>query len=153
MPDRAVIRLWPYAAAVAVVLAAIFWVDHRGYQRAKQDAEVAALRDEILARRRTDRIEQAMADAIAKIDGNLADRIAAIRTIRQAIQPVIERETIREPRYRDPACAVTGSVLDAINRARAATDPATAGSELYYTLPAAGEDHRRDTGRAGDGGR
>lgn len=147
------IRLWAYAAAVAIVLAVIFWVDHRGYERARRDAQVEQLTTEILARRRTARLEQAMTDAIARIDGNLSDRLTQIRVIRETLQPIIQRETISDPRYRDPACAVTGGVLDALNRARAATDPAASASELYIPLPATAQDHRRDAGRAGDGGR
>lgn len=147
------IRLWPYVVAVATVLAVIFWVDHRGYERARRDAQVDQLTAEILARRRTAKLEQAMTDAIAKIDGSLADRLTQIRVIRETLQPIIQRETISDPRYRDPACAITGGVLDALNRARAATDPAASASELYIPLPAAAQDHRRDAGRASDGGR
>ena len=98
-------------------------------KRARRDAQVDQLTAEILARRRTARLEQAMTDAIARIDGSLSDRLTQIRVIRETLQPIIQRETISDPRYRDPSCSLTPGVLDALNRSRAATDPAASADD------------------------
>jgi hypothetical protein len=121
-------RWWPQLALAALIVGGGWYLDHRGYRRAEAahalaDARAAA---QTAALRRA--MEQALADRLAAIDRNLADRIAGIEaTQRTVVQPVIEREIRNDPRYTDPRCAVSDSVRDALDSARAGQPPAAAG--------------------------
>jgi hypothetical protein len=110
-------RVWPYLAGAAAIIGALFWIDARGYQRAKDDRAKA---DAALVAK--------IATEVAKIDTNLSQRIATIDTTeRTVVQPTLIREIASAPRYRDPACNLTDDGLRAINTARAAT--ATGGNQ------------------------
>lgn len=131
------IRLLPYVAAIAIVLGAIMWIDHRGYQRAKADAERRQLVDAIVAERKTRRIEQGLSEAADAIYGRIGTRIDAIQVLRQTIIQPIQQGIANDPRYRDRACDLTPGVFAAINQARAATNPAAASGSVTVALPAA----------------
>jgi hypothetical protein len=107
-------RAWPYLACVALVLAGVAYIDHRGYERAQADE---AKREAAFAK--------VVADAVADIDRKTAERIASIDTTqRTVVQPIIAKEIAGDPRYSDPACSLTDGMRDAINRARAASGAA-----------------------------
>lgn len=122
MMPAALLRFLPHILIVAVVLGGVAWIDHRGYQRAKADADQRALVAAAIAERKARRLEAALADIVGTLDAQLAERIAAIDvTERTIIQPTIEREIARETRLSDPALGLTDGLRKAINAAIAQT--------------------------------
>lgn len=134
-----ILRFLPYGIAVALILGGVAWIDHRGYQRAKADAERRQLVDAIVAERKARRIEQGLSDAVAAIDGRLGSKIDAIRVLRTTIIQPIQQGIAHDPRYVDPRCALDGGVFKAINAARAATNPAAPSGSVTVALPAAAD--------------
>lgn len=109
----------PYVAGVAAILLALWWIDRSGYQRAQADQEARANFEYAVQARMLVRVERNLAQTIAAIDGTVAEQIAGIEAVQIQLQPIIEREIIREKRLTDPAAGLTPGLLDAINRARA----------------------------------
>jgi hypothetical protein len=103
-------RLWPYLAGVAVIIAAVVWIDARGAQRARDERAVAdaALYAKIDAR-------------LSQIDTQLADNLARIDRTETIVKPTLIREINSAPRYSDPAAGITPSMLHQLNAARAAS--------------------------------
>lgn len=102
------IRFLPHALVIAAVLGFIAYVDHRGYERAQADNKAAE-----------ERIVRKVGEAVDDIDRKTADRLADIRATERVLQPIISKEIASDPRYSDPACALTPGMFDAISRARA----------------------------------
>jgi hypothetical protein len=116
-------RLLPWAggcAAVLVILGAVWWIHHDGYQQATRDAEARdlKLRTELQADLRG--VEQALSKRLAAIDAVTAETQAGIAQARTIIQPTILKELTRETRYSDPAAGISGGLRAAVDRARAA---------------------------------
>lgn len=112
------LRHWQIIAAIGAVLAAAWYLDHRGYQRAKQH--------EAIEKAEADRIiretEKALLQQITDIDQLTANRLGEIDTQhRTIIQPIIQREVASDPRYTDPRCAIPDSLRDSLNSARRGT--------------------------------
>lgn len=131
--------LLPHIAAAAAVLGLVWWLDHRGYQRARADIAADAARIESRIRSDLRRSEQRLTDRLAAIDGNVAARIADVDTLhRTVIQPTVVKELTRETRYSDPAAGISDSLRAEINRALAAVAcaPAADGG-IVCALPAA----------------
>lgn len=120
-------RYWPHVAIVLVVLAAVLWIDHRGYRRAEAAHELAEARAAAQTAELRRAMERALAERLAAIDRSLAEQIDGIEATQRIVQPIITREIADDPRYRDPGCAISGSVLDALNAARAGEPAAAAG--------------------------
>lgn len=133
------IRFLPYGIAVALVLGGVAWIDHRGYQRAKADAEHRQLVDALVAERKTRRIEKGLSDAVAAIDGRLGSKLDAIRVLRTTIIQPIQQGIAHDPRYVDPRCALDDGVFKALNAARAATGAAAPAGSITVALPAASD--------------
>lgn len=120
-------RFWPHLAVALAVIGVLFWVDDRGYQRAKADQ--AALEQ---------RISERVSDAVAEIDRRNAARFAEIDSAdRTVIQPIITREIASDPRFSDPAAGITDGMRDALNRARALSSAPGADSRA---VPGASDD-------------
>lgn len=131
-------RHWPRLILLAGLAFGFWYLDHRGYQRARAEAALAEAREAARTSELLRRIEAAMNARLAEIDGRLASRVAGIERTRITLQPIIEREIADDPRLADPAAGVSERMLRAINAARgAAGDPAAAG-EHPPGLPAAG---------------
>jgi hypothetical protein len=131
-------RHWPTLACAAAVIGAAWYLDHRGYQRAKADAERRQLADAVLAEQKTRRIEKALVEAVAKIDANTGKRISAIDiTERTIVQPTLQKEIRSEVRFTDPAAGITVGMLGALNAARAASCATAADGAVTCALPAA----------------
>jgi len=104
-----ILRFLPHIAIALAIIGAIFFIDHRGYQRAQADqAKLEA------------RIAAKITDAVDAIDKKTAVRIADIDTTQRTIvQPVLTREILANPRLSDPDAGITPAMRDAINAARA----------------------------------
>lgn len=136
------IALWRLAkpflpfVVVAMFLGGVYlYIDRQGYQRAKADAEQRQLVDAIVAEKKRRATERNIVEAIGKIDGSVAEKIAAIRLIRQTIN--IDKDLRDDPRYSSASCSLSASVLSAVNRARLASANPSAANVIEYELPPA----------------
>ncbi len=129
----------PHIAAVAAILSVMWWLDHRGYSRAKEDMAAQAARIENRVRAELRAAETRLTDQMAANDRAVAGQIAAIDAVhRTVIQPTIMRELTREKRFTDPASGIPDSVRGEVNRAIAAVAcTATADGGISCPLPAA----------------
>lgn len=110
------IRYLPHIVVALAIIAAVVWIDQRGYERAQAD-QAAQER----------RVTAAITKAVDDIDAKTAARLASIDTTQRTIvQPTITREIASDPRFSDPAAGITPDMLRAINRARAASGSASA---------------------------
>lgn len=113
-----ILRLLPYIAGVGLILAAIWYLDHRGYQRAQKDAEFERMATAIMIGKYVGKLEAEIRETISGIDRNLAARIDNIDLVqRTIIQPTIEREIRNDPRFSDNSLGITDVMRRAINRA------------------------------------
>lgn len=119
----------PHIAFAALLLFGIWKIDQNGYSRAGRDAERIELREKQREAELVRRIETMLTRKLGEIDRNTGERIAAIDSLeRTIIQPAIVKEIARDPRYSDPAAGISRGMLDAINTARAASNPAAVGA-------------------------
>lgn len=132
--------LLPHAVALAAILALLWWLDHRGYQRAR--TEMAAEAAHVESRLRADlrQSERQLGERIAAIDRHMATRSAALDSLhRTIIAPTVTKELARETRYSDPALGISDGLRAEINRALAAVAcTAAADGDIVCTLPNAG---------------
>jgi hypothetical protein len=122
------VRWLPHLLAACAVIAAVAWIDHRGYERAREDAEHDQLVTALMIELRAQRIEQALSGEIAALDRSLAAELAGIEHVETTIvRPAIEREIRNDPRLSDPAAGIGDGLREAINVAiRKSADPAGA---------------------------
>ncbi len=131
-------RILPYFAGVSLILGAIWYLDHKGYQRAQKDAKFERMATAMLIDRYVSGLEERLRDTIASIDRNLAAKIDDIELVqRTIIQPTIEKEIRNDPRFSDNSLGLTDGMRDAINRARSqSAGPASLTGGDCVTLPA-----------------
>jgi hypothetical protein len=129
----------PHVMIGLAPLAAMWWLDHQGYQRAKRDAEYRQVVDAISAERKTRRIEHALGDAVAGLATRVGSRIDAIDAEKLSTLQSMLKDFRDDPRYSDPACFVTDGVWGALDTAVTATDPARAAGSVTIPLPAPGD--------------
>jgi hypothetical protein len=106
-------------AILAAIVGGLWYVDHRGFERAKAE-DLARANERAL-------ITQAV---VSKVDGDLAGKLNAIggqlgikidtldREGKTVVQPIITRELAADPRLAAPGSCLTPGLLDAINAAR-----------------------------------
>jgi hypothetical protein len=146
-------RIWPHLLAVAAIVGIIWYLDHRGYERAQADERLAraeaAATFNILLRRSEGRL----AAVVSSNDRTLADKIAAVRTYhRTIIQPALEKEIAHDPLLARPDARLSDGLLRELNAARAgsACSRRTDGG-IECALPAAVSDLGSASGDAGAG--
>jgi hypothetical protein len=112
-------RFWPQLAGVALILAALAWVDHRGYARAEADAAAEKLERQSEALLLRAGITKEFDAKLGTIGDDLHGRLEAINTERMTnVDPILARELGRDPGLADPARCLTPGLLAAINAAR-----------------------------------
>lgn len=126
---------WPAFAAVAVIGGGMWYLDHRGYERATADAAARETKDALDAEQRTRRIEKALGDGLTGIDSKLGARFDNLRVLRQTIVQPMQKEIIREARYSSPDCALTDGVFGKINAARSASAITGPDGSVTVALP------------------
>lgn len=124
-------RFLPHLIVAALIIGTIWWIDHRGYERAQKDAEFERAVTAALIERRVAKIEGNLVVALAARDGALVDRLGSIERVdRTVIQPVIREELRNAPHLSDPAAGYGERLRDAINAAiRQSACPSPAGGE------------------------
>ena len=140
-------KVAPYVGAVLLVGGAVWYIDHRGYQRA--EAEAAARETErqlaeaefkrILGIKVTE-LQMGMQTAINESDARVVGRIDDLNVVnRTIIQPTLVKEIQSEERFTDPATGITDGMLRELNRARGFSEqrPCPAGSNAIacFALP------------------
>ena len=132
--------LLPHIAAVTAILGVLWWLDHRGYERARADMAGQAARLESRLRVELRESERRLGDRMVAIDRDVSARIAGIDQMhRTVIQPTLVKELNRETRYFDPDRGISDSLRAEVNRALAAVAcaPAADGG-IVCALPDAG---------------
>jgi hypothetical protein len=119
-------KLFPPQLAIAAAISGLLlfgvWkIDQAGYRRAVAQIE---RQNAVQARK----IEALLVGEMAGLDRRMIGRLAAIEADARARSVVIEKEIANDPRYRDPRCALTSGVRDAVNAALRG-DPAAAGAD------------------------
>lgn len=153
------IRLLPYGAAALAILAAVWYIDHRGYKRAeaqatleKSLARTAKLEADQRQVALTQQFETKLRDMAAAFDRRLGQQLADLdvqnRTI---IQPTLIKEIQNDPRQSDPNDGITDGMLRVVNQARAFSWPdgacatnadGSATCKLPAARPAGGQEPR-----------
>lgn len=135
------LRILPYVGFAIALGLAVWYIDHRGYERAETEAErdrlaEASMRAEVekLLSEQVRDLEQSLNMQLAESDLRLSERVGKIDTVnRTIIQPTLEKEIRSEIRFSDPSSGITDGMRGAINQARAlsggscpaGTDPVT----------------------------
>jgi hypothetical protein len=137
------LRLLPHIGIALAIVGAVWWIDHKGYQRAMadRDASNAKLLDQMRTELR--KSEQGLASSIAGIASDYEAQRGALARAGATLQPIILKEAANDPRLSDPAAGLTAGVLDAVNRARAAgpcAARATGRIECAMSAPGAGQE-------------
>lgn len=115
-------RFLPHIIGALAVIGAIWFIYDKGRNEEALANEARATKAERGWNERIDRLETSMTASIAKIDGQVAERISSIDTVeRTVIKPTLEREIVRETRFSDSSLGLSVGLLNAINAARAET--------------------------------
>ena len=111
---------------LGLILGAVWFIDHRGYQRAERDAEAERAEIAALIEEAVSGIEDRVVDKINERAVEVVETERRIETIdRTTIQPVIERELRDAPHLSDPARGYGLGLRDAVNAAiEQSTSPA-----------------------------
>lgn len=128
------IRLLPYGAAAVALAGAVWFIDHRGYQRAEDEAkarekerQLQAAQFELIVQSYVHDSENRMILAMTSRDGDLVKTLQSMRELnRTVIQPTLVKEIQSEARFSDPALGITDGMLRELNRARLLSQPACA---------------------------
>lgn len=141
-------KVAPYVGGVLLLLGAVWYIDHRGYERA--EAEATARENErklqlaefnrILAEK-VDGLEDSMQTSINDSASRLMTQVDQIGVVnRTIIQPTLVKEIQSEPRFTDPSLGITDGMLRELNRARGFSQqrPCPAGSvaSACFAVPA-----------------
>lgn len=144
------VKYLPYGIVVAITLGGLWYVDHRGYQRAEVEAtlrdtqrqlDLSHFNNRLAEQTRT--LENSMQTAISNSDANLAQRLSRLDIANKTIiQPTLTKEIRREVRFTDPAAGITDIMRQELNRARSFSEqhPCPAGSNAVacFSLPESG---------------
>ena len=144
-------RFLPHIAIVLAVLAGVWYIDNRGYDRAIADRDARDAKARAQWDARIEALSIKLGTDIADIDLTATRTIERIGTIEKTIvQPTIQREIILEKRLSDPAAGITDGLCQAINAARAEShDPANSVSIDCVALPAPAPFTKPDNSQSG----
>jgi len=131
-----IIKLLPYGAAVAALLFAVGYLDHKGYERAKQqDTAIQAKLDlqetkrDLQLNGEVEDVQRTLTEGMNKIGEGLGNRIDSIEaTNKTIIQPTIMKEIAGDAHLTSADCALPDGLWGSVNAARrlsAITDPGT----------------------------
>lgn len=149
------IRIAPYAAAAVALGGAVWYIDHRGFERAEAEAtardNAERLQEQrlvILIGTLTSQSEQRLQTLLNNQNTQLTQALGQIETTsRTVVQPTLVREIASDPRFSDVDRGITDGMLGAINTSRALSQcPNPAGTvgidclALPASLPVEGSD-------------
>ena len=131
------LKLLPYAGAVLLVGGAVWYIDHRGYERAEAEAtareterQLLQAQLEIKFQKMVNDSETRMAAKIIESDQRITEQLGNIDQVnRTVVQPTLIREIQSEARFSDPNAGISDGMRSAINTARGLSErPCPAGS-------------------------
>lgn len=140
-------KVAPFVGGLLLILGGLWYVDHRGYKRAEDEAilrEAERARQlaefELLIAEQARNIETIVQNAITESDGRVVAELRSLDTVNQTvIQPTLTKEIQREVRFTDPAAGITDIMRQEINRARGFSEqrPCPTGSNAVtcFALP------------------
>lgn len=101
------------------VLAAAWFLDHRGYQRAQAESHARELERAAITAAAVAAIDQQLDGKLRAIADRLDVRLDTLdREGTTVVQPIITRELERDPRLAAPGSCLTPELLKAVNAAR-----------------------------------
>lgn len=131
------LKLLPYAGAVLLVGGAVWYIDHRGYERAEAEATARETERQLLQaqlevkfQKMVNDSETRMAAKIIESDQRITEQLGNIDQVnRTVVQPTLIREIQSEARFSDPNAGISDGMRSAINTARSLSErPCPAGS-------------------------
>lgn len=131
------LKLLPYVGAVVLVGGAVWYIDHRGYERAEAEAtareterQLLQAQLEIKFQKMVNDSETRMAAKIIESDQRITEQLGNIDQVnRTVVQPTLIREIQSEARFSDPNAGISDGMRSAINTARGLSErPCPAGS-------------------------
>ena len=142
------LKLLPYGAAALALGFAVWFIDHRGYERAEaqnkaieQKLDLQAAKTDLTLNGEVEDVQNTLTTGMNKLGGDLGNRIDNIETTNKTIiQPTITKEIAGAPILTSTTCALPDGLWGSINQARRlsqAPDPAIAGSTDSQGVPAA----------------
>lgn len=112
------LRWGPHLIVAGLVLGAIWFIDHRGYQRAQKDAELERAKTAIAIEEAVAGLEEDLVNAINGQGVQVVEAESRIERVeRTQVQPVIQKELRDAPHLSDPAAGYGVGLRDAINTA------------------------------------
>lgn len=131
-----IIKLLPYGAAVAALLFAVWYLDHKGYERAKQqDTAIQArlnlqeIKRDLKLNGEVEGVQRTLTTGMNELGTHLGSRIDSIESVNKTIiQPTITKEIAGDPHLTSADCALPDGLWGSVNAARrlsAITDPST----------------------------
>jgi hypothetical protein len=140
-------KVAPYIGAILLLIGAVWYIDHRGFERAEAQATARENeRKQLLAEfnrvmaEKTKNLEGSMQTAITQSDAMVVKALTGLDiTNKTIIQPTLMKEIQSETRFTDPAAGLTVGMQESLNRARGFSKqrPCPAGSHAVacYSLP------------------
>lgn len=128
-------RFWPHLAVAAVILIAIAKADANGARRAELAAENARLERQALAIGIVDEVKAGLNAELAELARQTNGKIIELnRENRHVVQPIIQREIVRDPALLSSQC-LTPELLRAVNVARGSAGDGIGSAEDQRASP------------------
>jgi hypothetical protein len=132
-------RNWLPIVILVAIVAGLWFVDHRGFARAKAQDEARLNERRLITAAVVRAIDGELDRQLATIASSSSGKIQTIETEgKTVVQPIIMRELARDPSLARPGSCLTPSLLTAVNAARGYRDdePAGAGADARPAAPA-----------------
>lgn len=139
------LKLLPYVGAVVLVGGAVWYIDHRGYERAEAEAtareterQLLQAKLEIKFQEMVNDSETRMAAKILESDQRITEQLGNVDQVnRTVVQPTLIREIQSEARFSDPNAGISDGMRSAINAARGLSErpcPASSNAVACFSL-------------------
>lgn len=121
-------KVWLFLAIAAALALAVWFIDRRGYQRAKEQDHLRQLEQQEITRAVVQAIDADLDRKLAAVSAETNKKIETIDTEgTTVVQPTITREILRDRTLTDPNRCLSPGLLEAINAARGYLDEHLAG--------------------------
>jgi len=139
------LKLVPYGVAALALAAAVWFIDHQGYQRAETQNKLAQARQDAVNLKLQGMLNEDKKAAEAKmqtfltgVDQKLHDQLSNLDIENKTIvQPTLTKEIKSEVRFTDPNAGISDGMLRVLNKARSASNssPCAATADGGVTCP------------------
>jgi hypothetical protein len=137
-------KVWLFLAIAIALGLAVWFIDHRGYQRAQEEERLRIAERQELTRAIVQEIDGRLDRRLLELATQTAGQIQTIDTEgKTVVQPIITREILRDRSLADPSRCLSPGLLAAVNAARGylldERLAGTPGSANPASVPAAGK--------------